>query len=104
MIKRRKTTGEKKEHYRVLSKDNESSSKLRYLDLLKMSGEQFTSRKGVGPSRRALNNIKAQFSSHCSAEELMVAIMRLRLDICNNDEALAIKTFRDVLFLTTSIF
>ena len=50
MIKRRKTTGEKKELYRVLSKDNESSSKLRCLDLLKMSGEQFTSKKGVGPS------------------------------------------------------
>ena len=37
-IKRRKTTGENREHYKVLLKDNESSSKLQRLGLLKLSG------------------------------------------------------------------
>ena len=103
-IKRSKTTGENRERYRVFLKDNESSSKLHRLDLLKLSGDQFASGKRIGPSRSALNNIKAQSSSHDSTEELIVAIMRLRLNICNEDKAPAIKTFRDVLFLATSIF
>ena len=34
----------------------------------------------------------------------MVGIRRLRLDIYNEDEALAIKTFRDVLFWPHSSF
>ena len=102
-IKRRKTTGENKEHDKVLLKDNKSSSKLHRLGLLKLSGDQFASGKRIGPSRSALNNIKFQSSSHESAEELMLAIMKLRLDICNEDEALAIKNIRRRSFLTTSI-
>ena len=94
-IKRRKTTGKNREHYRVVLKDNEGSSKLYRLGLLKLSGDQFASGKRSGPSRSALNNIKAQSSSHESAEELMVAIMRLRLDICNEDEARAIENLVD---------
>ena len=90
-IKRRKTIGKNREHYRVVLKDNEGSPKLYRLSLLKLSGDQFASGKQTGPSRSALNNIKAQSSSHESAEELMVAITRLRLDICNEDEAVAIK-------------
>ena len=84
-IKRRKTTGEN------LLNDSESSSKLHRLGLLKLSGDQLASGKRTGPSRSALNNIKSQSSSHESAEELMLAIMKLRLDICNEDEALAMK-------------
>ena len=67
-IKRRKTTDENREHYKVLFKDNESSSKLHCLGLLKPLGDQFASRKRTGPSRSALNNIKSQSSSHESAE------------------------------------
>ena len=93
-IIRRKTTGENREHYKLLLKDNESSSKLHRLGLLKLSGDQFASGKLTGPSRSALNNIKSQSSSHESAEELMLAIMKLRLDICNEDEALAIKNIQ----------
>ena len=33
----------------------------------------------------------------------MLTIMKLRLDICNEDEALAIKNIRRRSFLTTSI-
>ena len=80
-IKRRKTTGENKEHDKVLLKDNKSSSKLHRLGLLKLSGDQFASGKLTGPSRSALNNIKSQSSSHESAEQLILAIMKLRLDI-----------------------
>ena len=88
-VKRRKTTAENREHYSVFLKDNESSSKIHPLGLLKLSGDQFASGKLTGPSTSALNNINAQSLSHESAEELMVAIMRLRLGICNEDEALA---------------
>ena len=84
-IKRRKTTGEN------LLNDSESSSKLYRLGLLKLSGDQLASGNRTGPSRSALNNIKSQSSSYESAEELMLAIMKLRLDICNEDEALAMK-------------
>ena len=44
-IKRHKTTDENREHYKVLTKDNESSSKLHRLGLLKISGDQFASAK-----------------------------------------------------------
>ena len=93
-IKRRKTTGENREHYKLLLKDNERSSKLHRLGLLKLSGDQLCSGKRTGPSRNALNNIKSKSSSCESAEELMLAIMKLRLDICNEDEALAIKNIQ----------
>ena len=41
-----------------------------------------------------MKNIKAQSSLHESAKELMLAIMKLRLDICNEDEAIAIKNIQ----------
>ena len=66
-IKHCKTTGENREHYRVLLKDNETFSKLHRLGLLKLSGDQFTSGRRTGPSRSALNNIKAHSSLHESA-------------------------------------
>ena len=92
-IKRRKTTGEN------LLNDSESSSKLHRLGLLKLSGDQLASGNRTGPSRSALNNIKSQSSSYESAEELMLAIMKLRLDICNEDEALAVKNIQRRPFL-----
>ena len=54
-IKRRKTTGKNREHYKLLLKVNESSSKLHHLGLLKLSGDQFASGKRTVPSRRTLN-------------------------------------------------
>ena len=93
-IKRRKTTDENREHYTILLKDNESSSKLNCLGLLKLSGDQSASGNRTGPSRSALNNTESQSSSYESAEKLMLIIMKLRLDICNEDEALPIKNIQ----------
>ena len=64
------------------------------MGLLILLGDQFASGKRTGPSRSALNNIESQSSSHESGEELMLAIMTLRLDICNEDEALPIKNIQ----------
>ena len=89
-----KTTGENREHYKILLKDNESPWKLHRLGLLILSGDQFASGKRTGPSRSALNNIESQSSSHESGEELMLAIMTLQLDIYNEDEALPIKNIQ----------
>ena len=64
------------------------------MGLLKLSGDQFASGKRTGPSRSASSNIKSQSSSYESPEELILAIMKQRLDIRNEDEVLAIKNIQ----------
>ena len=89
-IKRRKVTGEERESFKnTLSETSHAPSKIYRDSLAKMSPSKYESRKR-GPTAQAMANMKNEAKNNFEFTQLIQDLYKLRIELLNKDEQLAI--------------